>query len=96
MIGAKDFGSSVSEELSPEFSDVFRRAEQILCGTSPPADNVFRVDVGELPVEIFPAISRFFGRWLPVSGWPTANHVADIDLFSLNSAGLDDVVEEFS
>lgn len=94
MIGAQHLRPAVLEELPTELADRHCRSQEILGRATSPADDVLGIHDCNLSVEILAAVTCFLGGRQPISGRATAQDVANVNIFTLKVASLDDVVEQ--
>ncbi len=96
MVRAQYPGIPMGMKPASQPADRLFFVEQVLGGNGPPANDVVRIHNFDLGVEEFLTIGGFLRTWVTVSRRPASQDIADIDVFPLQSAGLNDFVQQLA
>jgi hypothetical protein len=86
----------VLKEATAKAADFLVRAQEVLSGDGSPADDELGIDNRDLGVEELTAVRGFGWQRVPIAGRTTSQDVADVDVFPLEAAGDDDLVEQLA
>ena len=96
MIGAHDLDAVIVEKTAPQFADGLSFIEQILGCHRSPADNVLRCHDMDLSIQKFATVGGLLWQGIAIAGWPTSQNIADVDVFSFEMAGFNDLIQKLS
>lgn len=96
VIGHKHFACKVAMECASQSADGQFRSQQFLSADGPQADNVFGPEKIELLLVERAAVGQLVAFWVSVTRGPAFDRVEDVDLVTLQGAGLHHFGEQVS